>query len=251
MSAVAIKNKSPEQWQSYIGTALKKTAEATLDTAKRLAEYRASVEEDVYQTTLKEWYNFSPSHLSYWAKIAENLPRLEQHIDCIPGSPRALYELSNMSDQLWSEFVQTGDITPSLTVEGIKALKTRGGFKETVASKYSEADNYLEIMQQISALQEQHANDISKVKEAFEKWIKANPPQYPEEVIEEPVKEKPESKVVEVLPKTTTHARVQALAAFGIFTDKPIVDKEILTFLDKLAGNKENLLHAIEVLENE
>lgn len=253
-SLIEVKKKTPAKWQEYIGTSLRKTAEATLDTAKRIAEYRISVEEDEFNKSMKQWFGFSPSHLSYWSKIADSLPRFEEHCDKLPASPRTLYELSGIDDDLWDEFIETGEINPSVTVDGAKSLKVNGGLKKATANKYGDADNFLEIMQKLDEIMSQ-ANSIKDAKKLIGKWIKENPPLYPEdeediedaEVIEHEPQESKTAKEAGISSQT----RVKCLALFGIYVDKPIIDKDVLTLLDKMAGNDETKLAAIETLESE
>jgi len=247
------KKKTEDQWHNYIGTSLRKTAEATLDTARRVAEYRLAVEDDVFTKSMKGWFGFSPSHLSYWSKISEALPRFEGHTDILPSSSRTLYELSGLDDALWDELVETGDVNPSITVEGAKGLKVSGGFKKATASKYSEADNFLEIMQSLDQIMA-NADTIKDAKKELSKWVKANPPVYqeeevikvePEEVEHEPKESTPEIK------GTSSQVRVKCLALFGIYVDRPIIDDDILKLLDQLAGSDETLIAAVETLNNE
>ena len=172
--------KSLTQWQRYIGTSLRKTAEATLETAKRIAEYRETTKEDDFNKHMKEWFNFSPSHLSYWTKINEALPRFQENIDKLPSSMRTLYELSNIKDDLWQEMIDEGKLSPSLTVEGVKQFKVDGNALKKLSEKYSDADNYLEIMQ--AAAEMRAGKTKQEFQKEFDKWIKENPPEYTEEV---------------------------------------------------------------------
>ena len=174
--------KSLTQWQRYIGTSLRKTAEATLETAKRIAEYRETTKEDDFNKHMKEWFNFSPSHLSYWTKINEALPRFQENIDKLPSSMRTLYELSNIKDDLWQEMIDEGKLSPSLTVEGVKQFKVDGNALKKLSEKYSDADNYLEIMQ--AAAEMRAGKTKQEFQKEFDKWIKENPPEYTEEEIE-------------------------------------------------------------------
>ena len=265
---VEVKTKQPAQWQSYISTSLRKTAEATLSTAKRIAEYKASTDDDMFVKTMREWFGMSPAHLSYWSKINEALPRFEANINVLPASTRTLYELSSIDDMLWDEFIESGDINHSLTVEGAKSLKVSGGVKKAIAAKYADADNYLEIMQQFDIIRETAAS-IKDAKKALTKWLKDNPAQFvpsePEESYypdqngpEEsyyPDQNEPEESATKVAPKvipaTSEALRTKCLAMFGIYVDKPIVDKDFLTFLDRQAGSDEAKLAAIETLESE
>jgi len=254
------KKKTFAQWEGYIGTSLKKTAEATLETAKRIAEFKTATPDDQFVKKMKVWYQMSPAHLSYWAKIAESMPRFLEHTGKLPASTRTLYELSSVKDDLWNEFIETGDINPSLTVEGAKSLKVSGGFKKSTANKYAEADNFLEIMQELDKLM-QESDSVIDAKKALIKWLKKNPPEYHEDEVEtlekkdsalsKMVDSKTSISTTEKVPGTSSQTRVKCLALFGIFVDKPIYDKDILTCLDKMAGSDELKLAAIATLEGE
>lgn len=244
------KKKNFAQWESYIGTSLKKTAEATLETARRIAEFRVATPDDKFLKKMKSWYQMTPTHLSYWGKIADSMPRFLEHTDKLPASTRTLYELSGVNDNLWNEFIETGDVNPSLTVEGAKALKISGGLKKTTADKYSDADNFLEIMQSLDKIMEETPSIIN-AKKALIKWLKANPPEYHDDVEEVEYEEinadhPKESKPV--IEGVSSQTRVKCLALFGIFIDKPIRDKDVLTLLDSMAGNDETKIAAIITL---
>ena len=102
--------KTLDSWQGFINTSLKKTVEATLETAKRIAAYKAAVSDDMFKTTLKTWYGFGAAHLSYWAKIDETAPLFKEHIDILPASPRSLYELAAIDRKVFDELIEAGKI---------------------------------------------------------------------------------------------------------------------------------------------
>ena len=251
-----VKKKTIAQWQSYIGTSLRKTADATLDTAKRVAEYKLAVAEAEFNKSMKEWFGMSPSHLSYWAKINEQLPRFVETTAALPASSRTLYELAGLDDSLWDELVETGDINPAVTVEGAKNLKVNGGIRKATMNQYGEADNFLEIMQKLDELMH-NATSVTAAKKALKIWLKENPPQFYEEEDEEvlessaPATESPAKPTTKEIKGTSSQLRVKCLGMFGIFVDKPIIDKEFLTFLDRQAGSDESKLAAIATLESE
>lgn len=254
-----IKKKSENQWHDYIGTSLRKTAEATLETAKRIAEYRASIEEDQFNKKMKEWFGFTPTNLSYWKSINLAIERFQNSVDVLPSSPRTLYELSGIKDELWDELVETRDIHPSITVENAKNLKTSGGIMRKISDKYAEANNYLEIMQSAKEIKD-NCNTIKEFQKEFNKWLKDNPADFDTESEDDDIIEgeytesspKSESKSESEVPSGTSSAtRAKCLALFGIYIDRPIVDKDVLTLLDKMAGNDETKLAAIETLEGE
>lgn len=253
---IEVKKKNFSQWESYIGTSLKRTAEATLETATRIAEFKAATEEAKFAKHMKEWYQMSPAHLSYWAKISDSMPRFLEHTDKLPASTRTLYELASVKDDLWDEFIETGDINQSLTVEGAKSLKVSGGLKKATMDKYGEADNFLEIMQKLDELMT-NATSVIDAKKALIVWLKKNPPEYHEdEVIETSVvTDDPVTVSKSVEPKevkgTSSQLRVKCLALFGIHVDKPMINKDVLTCLDRMAGSDATLLAAIETLESE
>jgi len=257
--------KTDEAWKGYIATGLRKTAEATLDTAKRIASFKANMSKpEEFQSKMDEWFNMSAAHLSYWSRINENMPRFLENIAVLPASTRTLYELSALDDSLWDELVQTGKIKTSLTVDQAKDLKTDGGIRKKVMAEYGDADNYLDIINKLNSLLENTGNIPEAITE-FSAWIIDNPAEYDTlEVDDEPLVEPEVVKEVtgELLPKATAtpvkaavvtgptpELRAKCLALFGIYTHKTIVDDEVLRFLDRQAGSDEAKLAAISTLE--
>jgi len=260
------KSKSLTQWNDYIGNSLRKTAEATLETAKRIAEYRESEEEDVFINNMRKWFNFSPTNLSYWKSINDSIERFESSTKYLPSSTRTLYELSNIKTELWEELLESNDISPSMTVEQAKTLKTNGGIRKKISEKYVEADNYLEIMEQAKEFKD-NTITLAAFIEEFDEWLKENPPTY--DIIDQKIKDE-ESGVVktvtkseidedkeieeaefEEIPKTGKEMRVKCLAMFGIYIDKPITNSSFLEFLENEAGDSDVKAKAIKLLEEE
>jgi hypothetical protein len=174
-AVIKVGGKTPEAWKGYIATGLKKTVDATLDTAKRIAAYRAVVEDVTFKNDMKEWFGFSLSHLSYWAKISDTLPRFESAINLIPASPRSLYELAAFNEEDWAALVANGQIKPSLTVEGIKELKAAGGVVKKFLLKYGESPDFFDINRKAQEFQAQGMTG-KEVVTAMTKWLKENPP---------------------------------------------------------------------------
>ena len=239
-------SKSLQQWESYISSSLKKTAEATLETAQRINRFKADVEPDQFKLNMKEWFGFTATHISYWNKIHDNMERFQDNIECIPASTRSLYELSSMDDDLWNEVINSGDIKPSLTVEDVKNLKVSGGIVKKLSAKYSDAYNYLDICNKLNELK-RNTESVVDLKKEFTKWIKENPADMredEEEVIEgdyEEVKTKPISKKM---------TKQDAYALFGIHMDKRITNIEVLKLLNQLADSEE-LEAAMKVITHE
>lgn len=252
-------------WQGFINTSLKKTVEATLDSAKRIAAYKAVVDDDTFKTTMKQWYGFTASHISYWNKISENLSRFEQHIQILPSSPRSLYELSAIDSKVFDELVASGKIKPSLTVESIKELKASGGKIKSFILKYSESHDYLEICRKSDELSLQDLTAEEHIK-ALATWIKENKitngVKLPKaatkpEVIDEDEDEDedfdmadypvltPRVKVGELMPAMT---REYALQLFGVYLDKPLDNMAIERAMIAQAGDDESLQRALEVI---
>ena len=237
--------KNLEQWQSYIGTSLKKTAEATLETAERIDKFKLDSSESDFKDNMKKWFGFGATHLSYWSKIHMNYERFSSNINIIPSSTRTLYELSSIEDELWNELIQSKSIKPSITVEEAKILKSSGGVAKRLAAKYSDSPDYLEISNKVKELKKS-TGDNKELKAEFNKWLKANPPEECEEITEE-VKEK------EVNPKPKKESRMSiedAYKQFGIFVDKPIKNLRILKLMHQLSDEDQtgNLERAIEVI---
>ena len=137
-----------------------------------------------------------------------------------------------------------------------------------ISDKYAEANNYLEIMQMAKQLKDD-SESIKHFKKAFNLYLKENPADFEEIDNEEEIEFDEEGNIIEgevitkddvgsmddiikEVPKGTSSAvRAKCLAMFGIFIDKPIYDKEFLTFLDLQAGNDESKIAAIATLEGE
>lgn len=267
-----VKKKSIGQWKDYIGNSLKKTAQATLETAVRIAEFKAATEEDKFVKHMKEFFNFTPTHLSYWKSINEAMPRFENNVGSLPAGTRTLYELSNIKDDLWDELIETKDINPSVTVEGAKTMKSSGGILRKIADKFAEANNFLEIMQSAKLIKDE-SDTIKEFKKEFNLWLKENPADFEEMDTEDSISGEHEMEFDEngniiedddpqpakkAEPKeepkptgTSPAVRAKCLALFGIFVDKPIIDKDFLTFLDIQAGNDDTKIAAIATLEGE
>jgi len=235
--------KSLTKWESYIGVALKKTAESTLETARRINSFKEDIDSEEFKTCMANWFGFGSTHLTYWSKIHNASERFSDNIELLPGSTRTLYELASIDDELWNELVEAGDIKPSLTVESTKNLKLSGGAVKALSAKYAEAYNYLEICNKLNQIKS-GTNSVAELKQVFKEWIKLNPPDWKEE--EEDEDEDPIegdynecTEVVDpvVLPKKPS--REDAYALFGIHMDKKIANLEILRLLNKLADNSE------------
>jgi hypothetical protein len=273
-AVVKVGGKTPEAWKGYIATGLKKTVDATLDTAKRIAAYRAVVEDTTFKNDMKEWFGFSLSHLSYWAKISDTLPRFESAINLIPASPRSLYELAAFNEEDWAALVANGQIKPSLTVEGIKELKATGGVVKQFIHKYGESPDFFDINRKAQEYQAQGMTG-KEVVAALTKWLKENPPERPPAKLvpkQAPVKDdlpandfsaiddgdekedfSPPVYVQGAKPiaGTLVEARpnkMEALALFGIFINKPLDNLAVERALVAIAGDDETLLVALEVI---
>ena len=235
-------SKSLQQWESYIGSSLKKTAEATLETAQRISKFKSDVEPDQFKLNMKEWFGFSATHISYWNKIHDNMERFQDNIECIPASTRSLYELSSMDDDLWNEVINSGDINPSLTVEDVKNLKLSGGIIKKLSAKYSDAHNYLDICNKLKELK-RDTDSVVELKKEFATWLKENPADWieDEEAIDGEYEEVP------TLPKSKKMSREVAYSLFGIHMDSKLENLEISRLLRQLADNDE-LEEAIEVI---
>ena len=270
-AVVKVGGKTPEAWKGYIATGLKKTVDATLDTAKRIAAYRAVVEDTAFKNDMKEWFGFSLSHLSYWAKISDTLPRFESAINLIPASPRSLYELAAFNEEDWNNLVANGQIKPSLTVEGIKELKATGGVVKQFLLKYGESPDFFDINRKAQEFQAQGMTG-KEVVGAMTKWLKENPPERPPAKLtpkQTPVKDdQPANDFSDLeddenfsppvyaqgakpIAGTLVEARpnkMEALALFGIFINKPLDNMAVERALIAIAGDDETLLVALEVI---
>jgi len=258
-------------WQGFINTSLKKTVEATFDSAKRISAYKAAVDDDTFKATMKEWYGFTASHISYWSKISENAERFEKHIQILPASPRSLYELSAIEPAVFEELVSAGKIKPSLTVESIKELKVSGGKIKTFLLKYSDSEDYLDICRESDKLKAQDLTADEHIKQ-LATWIRANKikapakeapavkPTLPTMVDDnleaddgsddfdednEPVWVPPKIKEGEVL---LAMSRENAYAMFGVYLNKPLDNMAIERALIAQAGDDESLQRALEVI---
>lgn len=259
--------KTLDGWQSFINTGLKKTVEATLDSASRIAAYKKAVAPEVFKSTLKQWYGFGDAHLSYWAKIDENMDRFKEHISILPAAPRSLYELAAIEQPVFKELVESGKIKPSLTVENIKELKASGGKLKTFLLKFSSSPDYLEICRKADALKAQDLT-VDEVIHQLAKWVReelkikpeaklspkqvhAPAPQLKIDDDDDDDDEVPNPQVVpkiELLPKKMTHA--EAYASFGIYLDKPLDNLAVERALTAQAGDDDVLLQALEVILN-
>jgi len=262
-------------WQGFINTSLKKTVEATFDSAKRISAYKAAVDDDTFKATMKEWYGFTASHISYWGKISENAERFEKHIQILPASPRSLYELSAIEPAVFEELVTAGKIKPSLTVESIKELKASGGKIKTFLLKYSDSEDYLDICRESDRLKTQDLTADEHIK-LLATWIRTNkikaPAAEPKPVMPKPgqtapdgigndiydddddddddwpdvpVTPQPKIKEGEVL---LAMSRENAYAMFGIYLNKPLDNMAVERSLIAQAGDDESLQHALEVI---
>lgn len=261
-------------WQGFINTSLKKTVEATFDSAKRISAYKAVVDDDTFKTTMKEWYGFTASHISYWSKISENADRFEKHIQILPASPRSLYELSAIEPVVFEELVSAGKIKPSLTVESIKELKVSGGKIKTFLLKYADSEDYLDICRESDRLKAQDLTADEHIKQ-LAAWIRTNkikvPAAEPKPVILKPgqtarddddddddadyrpssrgnfnaTSELPKIKEGEVL---LAMSRENAYAMFGVYLNKPLDNMAIERALIAQAGDDESLQRALEVI---
>lgn len=259
-------------WQGFINTSLKKTVEATFDSAKRISAYKAAVDDDTFKATMKEWYGFTASHISYWSKISENAERFEKHIQILPASPRSLYELSAIEPAVFEELVSAGKIKPSLTVESIKELKVSGGKIKTFLLKYSDSEDYLDICRESDKLKAQDLTADEHIK-LLATWIRANKIKAP---IKEPPAVKPTLPVMVndnleaeddgsddfyeddepmwVPPKIKegevllAMSRENAYAMFGVYLNKPLDNMAIERALIAQAGDDESLQRALEIV---
>lgn len=267
-------------WISYINTSLKKTVEATFDSAKRITAFKNSVSDEVFKEVMKTSYGFTASHISYWSKISENAERFEKHIQILPASPRSLYELSAIEPVVFEELVSAGKIKPSLTVESIKELKASGGKIKTFLLKYADSEDYLDICRESDRLKTQDLTADEHIKQ-LATWIRANkikapakeapapkvvdlsvPDDYKDEIDEEDDDDdrpspwgnlnaqgeawpQPKSKEGEVL---LAMSRENAYAMFGVYLNKPLDNVAVERALIAQAGDDESLQRALEVI---
>jgi len=275
-AVVKVGGKTPDMWRGYISTGLKKTVDATLDTAKRIAAYRAVVDDVTFKNDMIAWFGFSLSHLSYWSKINDSLPRFESAVNLIPASPRSLYELAAFNEEDWQALVANGQIKPSLTVEGIKELKASGGIVKQFVNKFGESPDFFDISRKAQEYQAQGMTG-KEVVAAMTKWVKDNPPERPPAKLEPKAKAKA-TKVDDNLAAndgsddfdegedfsppvyaqgtkpiagTLVEPRpnkMEALALFGIFINKPLDNVAVERALVAIAGDDETLLVALEVI---
>jgi len=254
--------KKPEAWYAYINTSLRKTVTATLDTAERIGRYRDNAEPNEFQANMTKWFGMSSSQTSYWLRINDALPRFNVAVKQLPSSQRTLYELSAIDDDLWYELVDTNAIKPTLTVEQAKKLKTDGGILKKVMKEYGEADNFFDISNKLKDIMAVSNTPKAGITE-FNIWLKDNPPEFSDSDDEIEAEEDGAMDGEYIPAETSTKVkkekvvgaskelRVKCLGLFGIFVDKPIVDEDVLKFLDKLAGGDEAKIAAVETLENE
>lgn len=274
-----IGGKSLDGWQSFISTSLKKTVEATLDSASRIAKYRASgVSDDVFKETMKAWFGFTASHISYWSKINDSMPRFKDNMGILPASPRSLYELSAFDDDVWDELKATGQIKPSLTVEGIKELRASGGLLKKYLAKYADSPDYLEICRQADTLKATGLVGQPLV-DALHNWCRDFKPEMPaklkpkvvpvkpgqmapdgvggdiyDESEDESEDDEPDVVVYNTPPKTISGELVQvpnkleAFRMFGIYINKPLDNMAVDRALEAQAGDDDLLLQALEVI---
>ena len=257
-------------WISYINTSLKKTVEATFDSAKRITAFKNSVSDEVFKEVMKTSYGFTASHISYWSKISENAERFEKHIQILPASPRSLYELSAIEPNVFEELVTAGKIKPSLTVESIKELKASGGKIKTFLLKYADSEDYLDICRESDRLKTEDLTADEHIKQ-LATWIRANKIKAPAKEAfvpkvelpimvddsleaddgsddfddDEPVWTMPKSKEGEVL---LAMSRENAYAMFGIYLNKPLDNMAVERSLIAQAGDDESLQRALEVI---
>lgn len=254
--------KTLDGWQGYINTSLKKTVESTLDSAARIAAYKNAVPPDVFKKTLKAWYGFGEAHLSYWSKIAENADLFKQHVNILPASPRSLYELAAIDRGLFDEFVESGKIKPSLTVEGIKSLKTEGGKLKSYLFKFADSPDYLEICKMADTIKKEPGLSADEVILKLAKWVKeegleiqpkSKPKATPKPVVndddddDKPFVTPEGIEVHKPLPKAAL-TRATALQMFGIYLDKPLDNLAVERALTAQAGDDDELLKALEVI---
>jgi len=231
--------KSLTKWESYIGVALKRTAESTLETAKRINAFKEDINTEEFKSSMADWFGFGSTHLTYWSKIHNASERFSDNIELLPGSTRTLYELASIDDELWNELIEAGDIKPSLTVESTKNLKLSGGAIKALSAKYAEAYNFLDICNALNKIKSE-TNSIAELKQVFKEWIKLNPPDWKEDD-EEPIDGEYEEveKVEKAKPKSTGLNKEEAYALFGIYMDKKITNLEVLKLLNQLADTEE------------
>lgn len=267
-----IGGKSLDGWQSFISSSLKKTVEATLDSAARIAKYRASgVSDDVFKETMKIWFGFTASHISYWSKINDSMPRFKDDMAILPASPRSLYELSAFDDDVWAELKAAGQIKPSLTVEGIKELRASGGLLKKYLAKYADSPDYLEICRHADTLKATGLVGQPLV-DALHTWCKEFKPEMPAKLKPKaaPVKAEPEPPIDEddfeddeglgneVVYNTPPKAikgelvqvpnKLEAFRMFGIYINKPLDNMAVERALEAQAGDDTLLLQALEVI---
>lgn len=272
-----IGGKSLDGWQSFIGTSLKKSVESTLDTAVRIAKYRASgVSDDVFKETMRLWFGFTASHISYWSKINDSMPRFRDAMALLPATPRSLYELAAFDDDVWEELKAANQIKPSLTVEGIKELRASGGLLKKYLAKYADSPDYLEICRQADTLKATGLVGQPLV-DALHNWCKDFKPEMPTKLKPKvaPVKadgpandfsnledddEEPEEDGLgnEVVYNTPPKAikgelvqvpnKLEAFRLFGIYINKPLDNMAVERALEAQAGDDDLLLQALEVI---
>ena len=104
----------------------KKTVESILAFARIvyiLKEKCKKDEEDDFNDKAEEFWGLSNSGASQFAKTGENADKLIAYSASLPASSRALYELTQLSLSKLDEHINMGDITPSSTVNDVKAIK--------------------------------------------------------------------------------------------------------------------------------
>jgi len=104
----------------------KKTVESILAFSKVVFTLKKKCEDDEHtdfnEKVLKFW-GLSSSGASQFAKTGEHSDKLMAYSKSLPASSRTLYELTQLPIQKLDEHINIGDITPSSTVNDVKAIK--------------------------------------------------------------------------------------------------------------------------------
>lgn len=104
----------------------KKTVESILAFSRVvyvLKEKCEKEEDDSFNLKANEYWGLSASGASQFAKTGKNADKLVAYSASLPASSRALYELTQLSLTELDEHINLGDITPSSTVNDVKAIK--------------------------------------------------------------------------------------------------------------------------------
>jgi hypothetical protein len=113
-------------WAARIVAAWRKSVEGVIDAGRLLIEAKAALERGAFIDMIERDLPFGARYAQMLMKVAADR-RLTKanHGSLLPPSPRALYELTKLSDQQFNDKIATGEIHPEMERNALVAAEKR------------------------------------------------------------------------------------------------------------------------------